>query len=237
MKVTSDSADTLIRSIRAMTQRDKNSYDARQEQETRFSFYKKIHNLGEHVSVFAEEFSALDSLLSLAPDIEAYRGKGSQNLSADFVRLLQYITDLAIGEIPTKKPNCPDAEITAPFKRISSYALGQVVGKRVRSKRMADLRRDHWQILEDIAERVHVQEIIELARRVACDEKASTPERRGALSCLLSNCHADEADKETQSIIEQIRKSPPDRDFLFMILDAEVNLGIRSLRSSRQSLV
>jgi hypothetical protein len=136
--------------------------------------------------------------------------------------------DLAIGEIPTKEPNCPDAEITAPFKRISSYALGQVTGKRVRSKRAADLRGDHWQILADIVERFYVQEIIELARRVACDEKASTPERRGALSCLLSQYDGDEADKETQSIIEQIRKSPPDRDTLFMILDAEVNLGILS---------
>jgi hypothetical protein len=196
--------------------------------ETVSFFYKTMHYLGQHASVFAEDFSALDSLLSLSPDIEAYRGKGSQILSADFVRLLQCITFLAIGEIPIEEPRSPDAKITDPFKRISSYALGQVIGKRVHSKRAADLRGDYWQILEDIVEEFYVQEIIELARRVACDEKASTPERRGALSCLLLKCDGNEADKETQSIIEQIRKNPPDRDTLFMILDAEVNLGILS---------
>ncbi len=186
MKYTSDSADTVIRSIRAMIQRDKSSDDARQKQDTVSFCYRSMHELGQHGSVFAEELNALESLLGLSPDIEAYRGKGSHTLSSQFVRILQFITYQAIGEINTEEPGSPDAEITEPFKSLSSYALGQVVGKRVRSRRAADLRGDHWQILEDIVERFDVQEIIELARRVACDEKASTPERRGALSCLLS---------------------------------------------------
>lgn len=189
------------------------------------SFFRQtMFELGAYAPVILTEPSALDAVLELARDIEPYRGKGTQILADEFIRLFHRLI-LEANEEFSSGNTYSDETVANNFKKITTLAFGHVNGKRARTKRAASVREGYWEILTEMREQFIMPEVLDLAQHVALDDKASIPERRGALTYLLDSWDEEQPDEKTLSVIEIIRENAPSRDVLFMILDAGVESG------------
>jgi len=192
--------------------------------EPRSFFYQAMFELGAYAPVILTEPIALDAVLELSHAIAQYRGKGTQILADEFIRLIHRLIFESNGELSSGN-RYSDEAVANPFKKITTLAFGHVNGKRARTKRAASVREGYWQILTEIREQFSMPEVLDFAQRVAIDDKASIPERRGALAYLLDSWDEEQPDSKTSSAIETIRDDAPSRDLLFMILDAGVQSG------------
>lgn len=195
-----------------------------------------IFKLQECAPAFLEHPDAIDQLLEIAPQIESYRGKGSQIIGDGLPKILHCI--FAVYQFSNHPDqHTDDSQPTQAdlltLKKIADFALTRVRGngKVLRSRRIAQLRNNYWEILTDISDVFSLPEALALAIQIAPNIKASLTERRGAIDYLLNYLSFEDAPgderttTEVKSIITSIRENPPSRDILFQILDSEVNSG------------
>ncbi|MEX2578437.1 MAG: hypothetical protein WD342_05205 [Verrucomicrobiales bacterium] len=179
----------------------------------------------------------LDAVLALAPEIEAYRGKGSQTIFKHFNTYLRGLVLFAESAAPrsspradlfpeTTDPSKSDGELPYWVERLSEYFFERVRGKRVRSNLAARMRFDAWLTLGDLARFRRRPEHLSLAFETAADKRSSEEEREGAVEFLVSYWADDDPDEATVNLLEDLRENPPSRSFLVGVLQAQIELGL-----------
>lgn len=198
--------------------------------------YHTVHHLRSCAPAFINHSEALDLLLETAPQLEAYRGKGTQVINDGLPQIFQSILiEIQYGSVSTKKndPTYSEEKQQLAFQKIVNSALpyARGNGKALRSRRAAELRKSYWDLLTAISEFHLIPEALQLAKTTALNEKTSLPERSGAIDYLLTHqgLLADQkggkTDPEIDTIFATLRDKPPSRDILFQILNDGVNSG------------
>lgn len=65
-----------------------------------------------------------------------------------------------------------------------------------------------------------------LALETAADKRRPDGEREGAIQFLPAYWAYEDPDKATADLLEDLRKNPPNRDFLVTVLQARIELGL-----------
>jgi hypothetical protein len=65
-----------------------------------------------------------------------------------------------------------------------------------------------------------------LALETAADKRRLEVEREGAIQFLAAYWADEDPDKATIDLLEDLRKNPPNRDFLVTVLQARIELGL-----------
>ena len=179
----------------------------------------------------------LDAVLALAPEIEAYRGKGSQILQREFddqLGGLLYHAELETFEaapepdlFPADREPAPPPAAT-PFwaEKLSDYFFERVQGKPTRSLHAAGLRSNAWSILGELSPFCRRSEPLPLALETAADRRKPDEEREGAIRFLSAYWAHEDPDKATVDLLESLRQDPPNRSFLVTVLQARIDLGL-----------
>jgi hypothetical protein len=179
----------------------------------------------------------LDALLALAPEIDAYRGKGSQVMCRDFNARLGGLVSLASFEgygtaraadlfSETAGPPGPVGEPPHWVSRLSDYFFARVQGKPVRSQLAGQVRSEAWSALGELSGFWRRPEHLSQALKTAAEERNSDEEREGAIQFLVSYWAEEDPDAATIDLLEQLRENPPNRSFLVSVLQAGIELGL-----------
>lgn len=179
----------------------------------------------------------LDAVLALAPEIEAYRGKGSQIIQKSFNRSLTSL--LFHARLETAKTaatpdlfsivnESPDPPASAPFwaEKLSDYFLERVQGKPVRSVLAGRLKSNAWMTLGELSHVCRRPAHLALALETAADKRRPDVEREGAIQFLAAYWADEDPDKATIDLLEDLRLNPPNRDFLVIVLQVRIELGL-----------
>lgn len=241
MKQTPNTVHNLLAQLKDITRRVTAKDSTLKPQDTDLCFHQIMYKLASCAPACLNKTSGLDALLEAAPEFEAYRGKGMQTINDGYPKIFKSIL-MEIEYGPLSSSASPAAytkkSVHSALQKIAPFALerAQGDGKPIRSQRAARMRQTYWELLTDISEYFSFAEALDLAKNVARNAKASIPERRGALGYLLTHlslendqpeqdCDSKKDNTEIKSIVATIRENPPNRDILFLILDAEVNSG------------
>jgi hypothetical protein len=199
--------------------------------------YLLYHDLFRNPGRLLESEETLDALLALAPEIEAYRGKGSQILQKGYNRSLGGLLFHARLEALEASPapdlfsivsESPVAPAAPPYwsEKLSDYFLERVRGTPVRSMHAAGLRSGAWLILGELSRICRRPGHLALALETAADKRKPDAEREGAIQFLAAYWADEDPDKSTTDLLEDLRKDPPNRDFLVTVLQARIELGL-----------
>ncbi len=198
--------------------------------------YGIVFKLRSCAPVFLTHPDALDLLIKTAPAIEAYRGKGTQTFNDGILEIFNGI----LSESEYGSSSHVDSESSKPekirhlaFRKIAKFAFprAQGDGKALRSRRAAEIRKNYWNLLTDLFQYVRIPEALQLAKKIAQNDKSTLPERSGAIGYLLTHLailhdtDGGKSDPEIDAIIADLREHPPSREILFEILNAGVNSG------------
>lgn len=202
-----------------------------------FSAYALNLELFRNPGCILESEETLDAVLALAPEIETYRGKGSQVIQKAFnqsLGSLLYDARLEAFEASPAPDLFPDGSespapsASPPFwaEKLSDYFLARVQGRLVRSRLAGRLKFDAWMTLSELSHFCRRPAHLPLALETAADKRRPDVEREGAIQ-FLAAYWADEApDKATIDLLEDLHLNPPNRDFLVTVLQARIELGL-----------
>lgn len=199
--------------------------------------YVVCHPLFRDPGRILENEETLDAVLELVPEIEAYRGKGSQILQKDFHRGLGGLVFHGRSESFEAPPEpdlfstgseLPDPPSPPPFwaEKLSDYFFEQVRGKPARSYLAARMRFDAWLTLGELCDFCRRSAYLSSAIEVAADKRRPDAERDGAIQFLAAYWADEDPDKATIDLLESLREDPPNRDFLVTVLQAQIELGL-----------
>jgi len=198
-----------------------------------------LHKLFRKSGKVAANLESIEALLALAPEIEAFRGKGSQMAANDFSRGISYLVTLVKERLPLsvsepdrfiREDEVPPSakEVTDCLERLADHAFGRTQGAPVRSIHAGDLRCSAWETLRRISEIFRRPAHLTHALKVAADPRASSHERQGSIGFLVAYWGDDEPDEPTADLLWELEKNPPDRTFLVTVLQAQIDLGLGS---------
>jgi hypothetical protein len=198
--------------------------------------YRLMGRLQQCIPAFLTYPEALDLLIEFIPEIESFRGKGSQTMNGKLPQILhttlfEYAYKNPVS--PRTKDSYPEATALPALKKIARLALPRAVGdeKKLRSQRAAEFRKNYWKLLTDLANSFLMPEAVQAAKNVTANGKRSVTEREGALRFLLTHqallraTEGEEEDTEIKALVATLRDAPPSEDILFLILNHGVESG------------
>ncbi len=165
--------------------------------------YGALRKLFQKSDEIAANLESIEALLDLAPEIEAFRGKGSQTAANEFARSISYLTYPVKERLP-RSESTPDlfmqeAEVPASAKdvidcldRLAAHAFSRTQGPPVRSIHAGELRAFSWNTLKRTSEVLHRPEHLAHAHKVAADKRDSIEERTAAEEYLSDFWDDDE---------------------------------------------
>jgi len=153
--------------------------------------YGALRKLFQKSDEIAANLESIEALLDLAPEIEAFRGKGSQMAANDFARSMSYLGCRVMERLPRsestpdlfpKKTEVPSSakDVIDCLERLADHAFPRTQGPPVRSRHAGELRAFAWNALKRISEVLHRPEHLAHAHKVAADKRASIAERTAA---------------------------------------------------------
>ena len=202
-----------------------------------FELYSSITSLFRQSEKIVGDAETLDAVLAFAPEIEAFRGQGSQMAASEFSRSISYLVFRMKERLPLsastperfmKEEEIPPSakDVLDCFEKHAAHAYARTMGKPVRSQHAGHLRATAWETLARISEVLHRPEHLAHALKVAADTRASTDERQAAIGFLISYWGSDDPDEVTATLLWQLERNPPDRTFLVTVLQAQIDLGL-----------
>lgn len=208
------------------------------ESDRSFELYSTITSLFRQSETITGGIESIEAVLALAPEIEAFRGKGSQMAAREFSRAIGYLVYLVKERLPPSEltPDRFPKEHEVPpsardavdcLEKLATHAFQRVQGPPVRSRHAAELRAVAWSVLDLVTEILRRPEHLAHALKVAADTRASAEERTAAVEFLVSYWDGDDPDEATVSLLEKLKADPPDRDFLVTVLQVQVELGLK----------
>ena len=188
---------------------------------TDHSPYHLVDHLFRNPGQIIDEAETLDAVLALAPEIEAYRGKGSQVMCRDFNAriggLIFHARLEAFESAPsadlfseTTDPPGPVGESPCWVTKLSDYFFARVQGKPVRSQLAGQVRYGAWLVLGELCDFRRRPEHLSQAPKTAADERNPDEEREGAIQFLVSYWADEDPDEATVDLLEKLRKNPPE---------------------------
>ncbi len=179
----------------------------------------------------------LGEVLALVPEVEAYRGKGSQPTAHDFALhtlglAYRLKTRLPRSErnpdlFPGQDESPEDAEdVRKCLVMLMERFFERVRGARVRSRHAARLRSLAWQGMEEITHVCRRPEHLAHALEVAADLRASDEEREAAVDFLVAHWAGDEPDEATVELLRALECNPGSRRVLVGVMRAQIALGL-----------
>lgn len=225
---------SIAKSIQAFRTFVTSGGDGSAEQRSPYSLCLDLFRIPERI---LENEETLDAVLALAPEIEAYRGKGSRTLQRAYDQhlggLLFHTRLKAFEASPTPGLFLEETEAATrpappPFwaKKLSDYFFERVQGKPARSLHAAGLRSSAWFILGELSGIYRRSEPFSLALKTAADKRRADEEREGAIQFLAAYWAHEDPDKATVDLLESLRQDPPNRSFLVTVLEAQIELGL-----------
>ena len=118
----------------------------------------------------------------------------------------------------------PDA-VTA-LQLLADHAFQRAQGPPIRSRHAGNLRALAWRALALIAPILRRPAHLAHALTVAENKGASVEERDGAVQYLAAYWTDEEPDETTASLLEALKSDPPTRDFLIIVLQTQIDLGL-----------
>ena len=201
-----------------------------------FELYAAMSALRQNSEKIAGDAETLAVVLALAPEIEAFRGKGSRSAARDFSRYISYLVDEVKYRLPRSgsTPDLfPDDNIPTPsedvircLEMLAAHAFSRTQGPPVRSQHAGQLRAAAWEILAETCDLIRRPDHLAHALEVAGDARASTDERQAAIGFLISYWGSDDPDEATATLLRKLEENPPDRTFLVTVLQAQIELGL-----------
>jgi|GEM_PF-713171 len=198
-----------------------------------------ILNLFQQTEKIVGDIETLRAVLAVAPEIEAFRGKGSQSAASEFSRCVIWLVYQAKDRLPQFKitPDlfpqeaelleiAKETDVLECLEALASHAHARTQGPPVRSRHAGVLRAMAWGVLGDIADILRRQEFLAHALKVAADKRASIAERIAAVGFLPEYWRGDDPDEATADLLQELKESPPDRDFLVTVMQARIELGL-----------
>lgn len=202
-----------------------------------YELYQAVDLLIRKSGKIVENLESIQAVLAFAPEIEAYRGKGSQSAMVEFSRGLHALIYQIKERLPQSESD-PDffpqqSEISsvspdtvAALQALADHAFQRVQGPPVRSRHAGDLRSIAWQALALIAPILRRPAHLAHALTVAKDNRASVEERDGAVQYLAAYWADQEPDEATVSLLEALESDPPTRHLLITVLQTQIDLGL-----------
>ena len=199
--------------------------------------YLLIHKLFRKPAGIVSNAESLDAVLALAPEIEAYRGKGSQIAAREFhQRLTGLIFHAKMnrlwpenrdGRLPKENEFPPSATTGLPWSdKLSAHFFQRVQGPPVRSQLAGRFRAMAWFALGELSALGRQPEHLARALKVAADPRGADVEREGAIQFLAAYWGEDDPDEATADHLYELEENPPDRSFLVTVLQAQIDLGL-----------
>lgn len=194
----------------------------------------RLFQKGERLVANAE---TLGEVLALAPEVEAYRGKGSQSAASEFAHRTAGLARRLRTRLPPsekdpglfpKEDEVPeDAEdVRKCLDLLIEHFFERVRGPRVRSRHAAYLRALAWQGLEWTTEFCRRPEHLAHALEVAADPQASDEERGAAVQFLTAYWAEAEPDEATVELLRDLESEPGSRRMLVGVMKAQIDLGM-----------
>lgn len=201
-----------------------------------FELYAAMSALLQKSEKIAGDAETLAAVLAFAPEIEEFRGKGSQSAARDFSRQIGYLVSLVKQQLPrpTRTHDLfpqdeappPPGDVVECLEMLANHAFSRTQGPPVQSRHAGQLRAAAWEALAKSSDLIRRPEHLARAIKVAADTRAYTDERQAAIGFLVSYWEGDDPDKTTAGLMWKLEESPPDRTFLLTVLQAQVDLGL-----------
>ncbi len=192
--------------------------------------YRLMRQLFEHSGEILEDAETLDAVLALGPEIDSYRGKGSQAMQADYSRFLAELLDYAELEfsptaprgLPPSANEAPGAERTPPpwAEKLSDHFLAKLGEKPGKSRLAGKLRADAWSALGGLSHFMRRSEHLDLALAAASSAANPIDEREAAVGFLLDYWADGEPDEATVALLDRLSQKPPSRSLLVAVREA-----------------
>ncbi len=205
----------------------------------RFELSFAISNLFKQSEKIVGDFESLRAVLAAAAEVEAFRGKGSQSAASLFSRGVAWLVYQTKDRLPRSSitPDLfpqqdelleisKDTNVLECLEALAAHAFARTQGPPVRSRHAGELRAMAWGMLGDIADILRRPEFLAHALKIAADKRASTEERTVAVSFMPEYWGGDAPDKTTVDLLQELKDSPPDRDFLVTVMQARIELGL-----------
>ena len=204
-----------------------------------FELYSSINKLFRLSAEIVGDTETLDAVLAFSPEIEAFRGKGSQMASSEFSRSIGALVYEVKERLPwsestpdqfMKEEEIPSSakDVVDCLEKLAAHAFARTVGAPVRSRHAGLLRAAAWETLVRISEVLRRPEHLAHALKVAADTRASTGERQAAIGFLVEYWEIDDPDEATATLMRELQEKPPDRTFLVTVLKAQIELGLNN---------
>jgi hypothetical protein len=196
-----------------------------------------VHRLFQKGDRLVANTETLGEVLALAPEVEAYRGKGSQSTASEFALRMAGLarrlkarlprTEENPGLFPTEGELPGDAEdVRKCLGMLIEHFSERVRGPRVRSMHAAHLRALAWLGLEWTTDLCRRPEHLAHALEVAADPRASDEEREAAVRFLVAYWGAEEPDDATVELLRELESEPASRRMLVGVMQAQIDLGL-----------
>lgn len=187
------------------------------------NFYLLIDQLFRKPAWIVGDLDTLDAVLALAPEIDAYRGKGSQIAAREFHQRLTGLIFHARENFSGQEN--PD-EARAWFDKLSAHFFPRVQGPPVRSQHAGRLRAVAWFALGELSSIDPQPEHLAHALKVAADPRGADVEREGAIQFLATYWSGNDPDPATADLLDALAKNPANREFLVTVLQTQIELGL-----------
>jgi hypothetical protein len=196
-----------------------------------------VWDLFRHSWKIAQDPESLDAILALAPEIEAFRGKGSQFSAREFFQALSFLVFSIKERLPSSESD-PDTflnenemqpsskDVIDMLEILAADAFRRVQGPPVRSRHAGELRAIAWDALRRITDIFRRPDHLAMALKVAADTRASLPERNAAVEFTVAYWQDDDPDEATFSMLENLAENQKDRHLLVTVLKAQIDFGI-----------
>lgn len=212
---------------------------AGQNDRPRFELSFAISNLFRQSEKIVGDTETLRAVLAAAAEVEAFRGKGSQSAALIFSRSVAWLAYPTKERLPRSKitPDLfpqeeelleilQDRDVLECLEALAAHAFARTQGPPVRSRHAGELRAMAWGMLGDISDILRRPEFLAHALNVAADKRASTEERIAVVEFLPEYWGGDVPDQATAGLLQELKDSPPDRDFLVAVMQARIELGL-----------
>lgn len=196
--------------------------------------YLAIHKLRDKARRIVTDPDNLRAVLDLVPEIEAFRGKGSQVAAEAYTEMLLGLV-YRVSESPPDARNGEEAgaekagmpeEMVACAGLLAEYAYGRVCGPKLRSDFQARLRAGWWRALGVLSGIIRRPEYPARALEVAGDPRARIDEREGAVLFLGAYWRDRGPDEATAELLHELEKDAPNRRFLVSVMVTQIDLGM-----------
>ena len=158
----------------------------------------------------------LPDFLEYIERVELYQGKKRDRFTDGWINTL-FSLCFQLEEEPTP----PTSNLVTT---LIAFLHQRVSGKPARTARISKQRFSLWEILATLSELKPLPKVLDSSSAIAFDNKYKEMEQLGAISCLLS--FWDGTDKAVGKLITKLKKRPPSREALSLILEHEVLLEI-----------